>query len=296
MEGDSLGLFKKLEYVIDYMDEHIHTDLNLDQLSKNVYISKFYLHRIFKALTGDNIMTYFRKRKLSESAEYLLNTSLRVSDIACEFGFDHYQSFIRAFKNAYGMTPQQFRSGKAPIAFSEKLSIDRFVPIEGGMLQKPQTKLFSTIHLVGKKHKIYLKDNYENQTANRAGLHFFYNLKKKIKHKVNPQTYYGLTLFDEGYPDYTYYIPSTQAEQEGLIPQDMERIILPARKYYCFKYIGLHRPDEISSLTLASIWRSIFQEWMPGIGYTPTLQMERIDYGIASEHYCEVDLLYPKEE
>ena len=66
-------------------------------------------------------------------------------------------------------------------------------------------------------------------------------------------------------------------------------------KYGVFTYMGLHRPEEISSKNLSSIWEYVFEKWMPTISFNlnEKFRFERINYAKCNKQYCECDLYYP---
>ena len=103
---------------IDYIEKNLYNKISLDDISLYTGVSKYYLHRIFKSLTGESIIEYVQSRKLTCSIKELLNTNMRIIDIALNYGFDYEQSYIRAFKKNFGCTPLKVRSDKRSIKFS----------------------------------------------------------------------------------------------------------------------------------------------------------------------------------
>jgi len=64
----------------------------------------------FKALTNRNISEYITKGKLEYIRDLLLNTDYSVQKIADMLGYSQTASFIRRFKQHYGMTPVEYRN------------------------------------------------------------------------------------------------------------------------------------------------------------------------------------------
>lgn len=129
---------------IDMIDEKIKDDLVLDQLSKEIDMSKYHLHRMFNSITGKSLIHYVRRRKLSLSAIELLNTDLKVIDIANEYGYEQEQSYIRAFKQMFDITPAKFRKEKCELPIEQKIDLtlqnlyrDGFV-VRSRMCRKPK--------------------------------------------------------------------------------------------------------------------------------------------------------------
>lgn len=95
-----------LSNIIQYINENLTSDLNLDNISSNFYISKSYLNRIFKANTGFSIWEYILTKRLILAKECISN-GMKAS-MACEFvGFNDYSSFYRQFKKQLGYPPNQ---------------------------------------------------------------------------------------------------------------------------------------------------------------------------------------------
>jgi AraC family transcriptional activator of pobA len=76
-------------------------------LSDKLNLSPGYLLR---SLIGQNAQQYIHLKLVEKAKEKLSTTSLSVSEIAYELGFEHSQSFSRLFKMKTGISPVQFRS------------------------------------------------------------------------------------------------------------------------------------------------------------------------------------------
>ena len=96
--------------VIDYIEGNLEKEINLDNISKNIGYSKFYLNRIFTEQTGITIYKYVQNRRLTIAAEKLVMTDKPIVQIAYEAGYDTQQSFTFAFKQMYLYTPKTYRN------------------------------------------------------------------------------------------------------------------------------------------------------------------------------------------
>ncbi len=83
--------------------------LSADDLSKELFTSRTQLHRKIKALTGMSITEYFNHIRVEKAKELLENTSLTISEIAYEIGYQDISYFSKIFKKTYGMSPSAFR-------------------------------------------------------------------------------------------------------------------------------------------------------------------------------------------
>jgi Uncharacterized protein conserved in bacteria len=149
--------------------------------------------------------------------------------------------------------------------------------------------------IAGPEYMIDVEDNMKNQTANRYGVDFFYNLRPKVINPVEKDIYIGFTSITEGSGRYTLYQPSLQISINSIIPPGMKVKNVQPHKYGVFTYMGPHRPEDISSKTLCEIWRYIFETWMPTVHFDlkERFSFEYINYAKCNKHYCECNLYYP---
>lgn len=95
--------------VVDYIEQNLEKEINLDTISKNIGYSKFYLNRIFTEYTGITMYKYLQNRRLTAAAEKLVKTDKPIIQIAYEAGYDTQQSFSFAFKQIYLYPPKTYR-------------------------------------------------------------------------------------------------------------------------------------------------------------------------------------------
>jgi len=95
-----------------YIYTHIDTEINLDELAQMFRINKFTMHKIFKEIFGTNIYESIKSIRLQKASNLLLtNRYSTITQIANVCGYSSQTSFIRAFKERFGMTPNQWRKG-----------------------------------------------------------------------------------------------------------------------------------------------------------------------------------------
>lgn len=98
------------EQVMEYMEQHYSEKLSLDQVAQTMYLSPFYLSRLFKHETGDTPMNYLIRVRMRRAGE-LLRTQKHTSiqDVARCVGYEDAYHFSKAFKKHYGMPPSKYR-------------------------------------------------------------------------------------------------------------------------------------------------------------------------------------------
>lgn len=126
MENKSL-IIKAIEFI----QKNPKENLSLQSIADNAGFSLNYFDAIFRQHTGYNPVEYSRIYKLTRSAIELRTTQKTVLEIALDFGYSSPESFTRAFKKFYSITPSEYRekySGEALDwhALSSKISISHF--------------------------------------------------------------------------------------------------------------------------------------------------------------------------
>ena len=94
---------------ISFIEKNFCKDLSVKDIAKNVNLSVFYFSRLFKRYTNKSPHEYLLNIRLNHSQQLLLTSTQTIEDIASECGIKSTPQFIRAFKNAIGITPNKFR-------------------------------------------------------------------------------------------------------------------------------------------------------------------------------------------
>ena len=98
--------------VMNYVYKYIDTNINIDELSLELNVSKFHLHRIFKDEFGKNIYESIKSIRLQKASNLLItNKYSTITDISQMTGYSSQTSFLRAFKQRFEMTPKDWKNG-----------------------------------------------------------------------------------------------------------------------------------------------------------------------------------------
>jgi len=81
----------------------------VQQLADEVHLSPNYLSDLMRKETGITALNYIHQHLIDRAKTSLASTSLTVSEIAYQLGFQYSQHFTRLFKNKTGMTPNEYR-------------------------------------------------------------------------------------------------------------------------------------------------------------------------------------------
>ena len=65
-----------------------------------------------KKETGENIIKFLTDYRMEKAKQLLDEGTMKIVQVAKQCGYDNQSYFNRLFKNAYGMTPKQYREKK----------------------------------------------------------------------------------------------------------------------------------------------------------------------------------------
>lgn len=94
--------------ILDHINANLSEPLFLDDISKVINVSKYYMCKLFKEYTGISIKQYILMKRISLAKSLLLKNN-SVSDVCYMSGFNDYSHFIRTFKNSVGISPLKYR-------------------------------------------------------------------------------------------------------------------------------------------------------------------------------------------
>src|SRR5262252_6879844 len=145
-----------------FIESHYAQDIALEAIAAAGGVSRYYLSRAFGYSTGHSIMRYVRARRLTEAARALVNGAPDILTVALDAGYGSHEAFTRAFRDQFGLTPEQIRAQGhlsnlqlvAPLRIEETLP-----PLEAPRFVK------HTAHLLGGLGEPY---DFESNTATPA--------------------------------------------------------------------------------------------------------------------------------
>jgi len=100
---------QRIQPAIELARSQPDADLSLGSLAARTELSTFQLHRAFSAAAGETPKQFILRLRLDRAAAMLLAGADSVLDVALACGFQSHESFSRAFRRRYGMTPREHR-------------------------------------------------------------------------------------------------------------------------------------------------------------------------------------------
>ena len=114
--GEIADLKKKTIYSkhivssINYIYEHLHESILLNDVASYIGLNSSYLSELFKKETGMNLREFILLRKIESAKNMLKYSDYTYSDISAYLAFSSQSHFIRKFKEVTGFTPKEYRS------------------------------------------------------------------------------------------------------------------------------------------------------------------------------------------
>lgn len=159
---------RQIQSLIDEIDVYIkrndNDSLSLGYLSRKYGYSEFHLSKKFKEISGMRFRDYLRYRRLAFALKELRDTETGILDIALQHGFSSHEAFTRAFKEAYGITPSEYRRHPGPVALRTILKpFDCYLSeIRGGNHMQNSERDIKTYFVTIPTHKFLHIKNYES--------------------------------------------------------------------------------------------------------------------------------------
>ena len=107
IESTDTGTIQK---ILIYCSENFcDSDMCLDKVAKNLFISKSYISKIFAKKLKTNFREYINSLRVNEAKSQLEGTDFKIIDIMENCGFKNQSSFNRVFFEECGITPREYR-------------------------------------------------------------------------------------------------------------------------------------------------------------------------------------------
>ncbi|MDD6447243.1 MAG: helix-turn-helix transcriptional regulator, partial [Ruminococcus sp.] len=137
--------------------------LTLAYLAEFLGYSEYYVSRKFKKISGMQLRDYLRYRKLAFALKEIRDTKSGILDIAVKYGFSSHEAFTRAFKEAYGTTPSEYRSNPKPVVLRTAIKpFDCYLLGIGGTGMAKSSEDIKIYFVTIPAHKFLHIRNYES--------------------------------------------------------------------------------------------------------------------------------------
>jgi len=234
MEREKVDYLNRVREAVLYIEDDLRRKLTIDGVAVTVGYSKYHFQRVFHYVTRQTLGQYILSRKLTEAAMELWEEQSKVVGIAYAYGFESHETFTRAFKNRFGMSPYAFkRGGKLPNHLLKKrLELDYLSHINDEVIGSIEVVNLGELNLRG-----YTAVSPEARDIHQAWRKLLQ--KERNDHHWRKVAMYGLIQYseiDELDLNYSYLAATTI---DGIDEEeDQEVCVIPPSKYVVFDHKG----------------------------------------------------------
>jgi AraC family transcriptional regulator len=256
-----LKLYELLENILLDIEDGIKDNISTSVLCKKYDISNSYLRSLFTFAFNQSIAAYIRSRRLAASLNDILETDTNILEIAEEYSFEYEQTYIRAFKREFGITPGDLRKTgqiikiKPPLRLFNENKLDDY-----SILLAHDIVIVPGFHFAGKSDRI----PFENSavTAFQRWRQFWDNERKQINGVVNPNICISIMRNINWEEKHLEQIAAVQVTNLKNVPRtispnglcgDTFKTSICAR----FRYIGQHQYSEINNNIVDRIYDAV---------------------------------------
>lgn len=244
---------------VKMIEDNLRSNITVLDISKELGFSFYYYSRLFKAITGHSPKSYMLARKITESVTALIETNIRIIDLAFEFGFGSPEAYTRVFYKIVNKNPSDIRKKGAinKQLLLQPLTNQTLKKYEHALDKEPEMVSLGEIKLVGipffydLSMKNDLTDPWSMLTRN---IGFIPNIQK-------PEKFYQLQFwFSDQESDNIYFFVAAAVDRIKSIPIQLTAKIIPAQTYFKFRHKGLANQ-------VGYTYQYIYENWLPKTNY-----------------------------
>jgi AraC family transcriptional regulator len=247
-----------------YVESHLSSDLSLETIADVVGVSRFHLSRAFGTTVGCSLASYIRGRRLSEAARALASGAPDILTVALDYGYGSHEAFTRAFRQQFGVTPEQLRQ-RGSMEGVELMSPTRIDDQTTTPIAPARVAREDALLIFG------LGQRYHTNAGIPLQWDRFVPYLGTIRNQLGKETY-GVICNPDDTGSYEY-ITGVRVSEFPEEPAEFSRLRIPPQTYAVFEH-----KDHVSSV--GATWGVIWDHAIADAGY-------RASDGPAFERYSE---------
>lgn len=99
-----------IQEALSFIEQNFQNEITVEDIVASCNLNRSYFSKIFHDSIGKSPQEFLISYRMSKAAELLKVTELSIRDISNAVGYSNQLHFSRAFKNAYGLSPRQWRN------------------------------------------------------------------------------------------------------------------------------------------------------------------------------------------
>lgn len=269
--------WEAIEQSLTFIEDHLKEEISTGELANTVGLSPFYFQRLFKRLVNKSVYEYVKLRRLAKVIENLGDSEQRILDVALDYGFSSHANFTRAFKETYGITPEDYRRDlpmlntfdKPEVSMNYTL-IDEDVPLVAGeIVLEIQRKVLATPEAyLGLETAVRISEQIpvgESTGIDVPGqLWKRYHVEKALlMTNLNTSVEMGMShTEDTAQGLFTYFVGGLAQNVPSQLQDGFVKKELPAGEYIVCK-IEAEKFEDLVTSALDKANKYLFSTWLP---------------------------------
>jgi AraC family transcriptional regulator len=144
---------ESINKAISFIESNSTTDIQLKDIATHANLSQYHFHRFFKSLTGDTTKDFLTRLRLEKAALKLKHSQNDIGQIAFDCGYQNHETFTRAFKDYFGLTPLEYRNSIAELTTNKQNEYGKAnIDLNALNVQGPVIKTIPDLHLAYIRH------------------------------------------------------------------------------------------------------------------------------------------------
>jgi len=249
---------ERLNASINYIEENLEGEININQAAKIAFCSTFHFQRMFSYMAGIPLSEYIRRRRMTSAAFELQNSGIKIIDLSLKYGYESPTSFNRAFQSVHGVAPSMAREEGVRLKAYPRMIF--LISIKGDTEMNYKIEKKDAFRIVGVKEHLTLNVEENMTRVPVLWAETFQNGRFEIICSLSnrePSGILGVSTCMNG-ENLDYYIASATNQP---VPENMYDYEIPASTWAVFECIG-PMPTAIQEMQ-----KRIISEWLPTSGY-----------------------------
>lgn len=155
---------RRINLIVDYINNNLDGELDLNNLANLASLSPFHFHRIFKAFIGEPLGSYVTRIRVETAGKLLRYTSDTVEEIAFKVGYEVPSSLSKAFKLFFDTSPDTYRKNKT-LSIIKHSRNNSTMQIKTPKIQSISDKSVLYIRVIGEYGNVNYGDAWERLWA-----------------------------------------------------------------------------------------------------------------------------------
>ncbi|HIC7210571.1 AraC family transcriptional regulator [Burkholderia stabilis] len=255
-----------------FIETELDRELTLDRISAGCDMTRFGFSRLFSMNTGWPVMRYVRSRRLTRAARVLAQGAPDILHVALDAGYGSHEAFTRAFRDLFGVTPEEVRARRTldGLSLVEPLRMKelKIIAVAPSRFEASEKRL-----IAGMSSRYTFETNEGIPALWQAFVPYIGNIPGQVSDVT-----YGVCCNPDADGSFEY-IAGVEVTHRDRVPAPLRCVELEPQRYAVFEHSG-----HIS--TLYQTFYSIWSGWLPASGFkaadAPEFERYSADYDPAT--------------